>query len=99
MTIHSSLLGISETELRNMIWSLVPSWRDDGLEDFHFLSGGYSNRDSMISSGSNHSDRDPGASVSSLALASGPPPPLLPPKHGIGREGSEGPESNNGIEQ
>jgi hypothetical protein len=43
MTIHSSLLGISETELRNMIWSLVPSWRDDGLEDFHFLSGGYSN--------------------------------------------------------
>ena len=43
MTIHSSLLGISETELRNMIWSLVPSWRDDALEDFDFLSGGYSN--------------------------------------------------------
>ena len=43
MTIHSSLLGISETELRSMIRSLVPSWRDDGLEDFHFLSGGYSN--------------------------------------------------------
>ena len=63
------------------------------------LSGGYSNRDSMISSGSNHSDRDPAsASVSSLVLASGPPPPLLPPKHGIGREGSEGLESNNGIE-
>ena len=62
------------------------------------LSGGYSNRDSMISSGSNHSDREP-ASVSSLALASGPPPPLLPPKHGIGREGSEGLESNNGTEQ
>jgi aminoglycoside phosphotransferase (APT) family kinase protein len=43
MALHSSLLGISETELRSMIRSLVPSWRDDGLEDFHFLSGGYSN--------------------------------------------------------
>jgi len=43
MPLHSSLLGISETELRSMIRSLVPSWRDDGLEDFRFLSGGHSN--------------------------------------------------------
>ena len=40
---HSSSLGFSKTELRDIICSLVPSWRDDALEDFDFLSGGYSN--------------------------------------------------------
>jgi len=49
MTLHSSLLGFSETELRDMICSLVPSWRGDVLEDFAFLSGGYSNANVVFS--------------------------------------------------
>ena len=43
MPLLSSLLGLSETELCEMIYSLVPDWRGDALEDFDFLSGGYSN--------------------------------------------------------
>ena len=43
MPLHSSLLGLSETELCDMVCSLVPDWRGDALEDFDFLSGGYSN--------------------------------------------------------
>ena len=41
--IHHLMPGLSETDLRHMICSLVPSWRGDVLEDFTFLSGGYSN--------------------------------------------------------
>ena len=40
---HHILPGLSEAELREMICSLVPSWRADVLEDFTFLTGGYSN--------------------------------------------------------
>ena len=43
MPLLSSLVGLSETELCEMIYSLVPDWRGDALEDFDFLSGGYSN--------------------------------------------------------
>jgi len=43
MALHASLMGLSETELCKLICSLMPSWRDDALEDFDFLSGGYSN--------------------------------------------------------
>ena len=56
--------------------------------------GGYSNRDSVVSSGSNHSNTGAGAD---LGLGAGAPP-LLPPKHGIGRDGLEAGDLDNGTE-
>ena len=58
------------------------------------LSGDrFSNRDSLISSGSSHSD---------TGLSNGHQPPVLPPKHGIGRDGQDTSlvetSSVNGIE-
>ena len=47
-----------------------------------------SNRDSLVSSGSNHSD-SPGL---------GAPPPSLPPKHGIGRDTPQPEVDSNGMD-
>ena len=36
-------LGISADELREKIYTLMPKWLEDELDEFRYLSGGYSN--------------------------------------------------------